>query len=57
MGTNEYSQPASKSSWASQDFGAISMVLEMDHFRKSAGPQWVKPIPGVLFPYINRHWG
>ena len=41
MGTNECSQPASKSSWDSQDFGDISMVLKMAHFRKSTGPQWV----------------
>ena len=27
MGTIECSQPASKSSWDSQDFGDISMVL------------------------------
>ena len=31
MGTNECSQPASKSSWDSQDFGDISMVLKMAH--------------------------
>ena len=43
MGTIECSQPASKSSWDSQDFGDISMVLKMAHFRKSTGPQWVKP--------------
>ena len=42
MGTIECSQPASKSSWDSQDFGDISMVLKMAHFRKSIGPQWVK---------------
>ena len=41
MGTNECSQPASKSSWDSQDFGDISMVLKMAHFRKSTGPRWV----------------
>ena len=29
MGTIECSQPASKSSWDSQDFGDISMVLKM----------------------------
>ena len=44
MGTNECSQPASKSSWDSQDFGDISMVLKMAHFRKSTGPQWVNLI-------------
>ena len=32
MGTNECSQPASKSFWDSQDFGDISMVLKMAHF-------------------------
>ena len=41
MSTNECSQPASKSSWDSQDFGDISMVLKMAHFRKSTGPRWV----------------
>ena len=42
MGTNEFSQPASKSSWDSQDFSDISMGLKMAHFRKSTGPRWVK---------------
>ena len=32
MGSNECSQPASKSSWDSQYFGDISMVLKMAHF-------------------------
>ena len=41
MGTIECSQPTSKSSWDSQDFGDISMVLKMAHFRKSTGPRWV----------------
>ena len=41
MGTIEYSQPASKSFWDSQDFGDISMLLKMAHFRKSTGPRWV----------------
>ena len=44
MGINECSQPASKSSWDSQDFGDISMVLKMAHFRKSNGPRWVKSL-------------
>ena len=39
MGTSECSQPASKSSWDSQD---INMVLKMARFRKSTGPRWVK---------------
>ena len=41
MGTKERSQPASKSSWDSQDFGDINMVFKMAHFRKSTGPRWV----------------
>ena len=50
MGTIECSQPASKSSWDNQDFGDISMVLWMTHFRKSTGPRWVKyPRDGMLF--------
>ena len=32
MGTNEYSQPASKSSWDGQDFGDIKMVVKMALF-------------------------
>ena len=32
MGTNECSQPAYKSSWDSQDFGDISMVLKNGPF-------------------------
>ena len=44
MGTNECSQPASKSSWDSQDFGDVNMVLKMVHFHKSSRPQWVKYI-------------
>ena len=42
MGTNECSQPVSKSSWDSQDFGDVNMVLKMAHFQKSSRPQWVK---------------
>ena len=41
MGINECSQPASKSSWDSQDFGDVNMVLKMAHFHKSSRPQWV----------------
>ena len=41
MGTNECSQSASKSSWDSQDFGDVNMVLKMAHFHKSSRPQWV----------------
>ena len=49
MGTNECSQPASKSSWDSQDFGDVNMVLKMVHFHKSSRPQWVKRISRQLF--------
>ena len=42
MGINDCSKPASKSSWDSQDFGDVKMVLKMVHFRKSSRPQWVK---------------
>ena len=41
MGTNECSQPASKSSWDRQDFGDVNMVLKMAHFHKSSRLQWV----------------
>ena len=44
MGTNEYSQPASKSSWDSQDFGDVNMVVKMAHFHKSSRPQWVNTL-------------
>ena len=47
MGTNECSQPASKSSWDSQDFGDVNMVLKMVHFHKSSRPQWVKALNQV----------
>ena len=57
MGTNECSQPASKSSWDSQDFGDISMVLKMANFRKSTGPQWVKCtiVGAVMIPIERDH--
>ena len=42
MGTNECSQPASKSFWDSHDFGDVNMLLKMAHFHKSSRPQWVK---------------
>ena len=41
MGTNECSQPASKSSWDNQDFGDVNMVSKMAHFHKPSKPQWV----------------
>ena len=53
MGTIECSQPASKSSWDSQDFGDIIMVLKMAHFRKSTGPRWVND-PLKYYDWIIR---
>ena len=53
MGTNECSQPASKSSWDSQDFGDISMMLKIAHFRKSTGPRWVIDMNYVLFASVS----
>ena len=56
MGTIECSQQASKFSGESQDFGDISMVLKMAHFRKSTGPRWVnKNMAGVRMVvfYLN----
>ena len=32
MGTNESSQPASKTSWDRQDFGDVNMVLKKGPF-------------------------
>ena len=52
MGTIECSQPASKSSWDSQDFGDISMVLKMAHFRKSTRPRWVKAFQDNSLPQL-----
>ena len=37
MGTNEYSQSASKSSWDSQDFGDVRMVLKWYIFESPPG--------------------
>ena len=54
MGINECSKPASKSSWDSQDFGDVNMVLKMVHFRKSSRPQWVKQID--MFYKVNIPW-
>ena len=52
MGTNECSQPASKSSWDSQDFGDVNMVLKWPIFTSPLGLNelirdlsvWVWPI-------------
>ena len=52
MGTNECSQPASKSSWDSQDFGDISMVLKKAHFRKSTGPH----DDVIKWKHFPRYW-
>ena len=57
MGTNECSQPASKSSWDSQDFGDVNMVLKMLHFHKSSRPQWVNvtniPVHHIKLRHCN----
>ena len=37
MGTNECSQTASKSSWDSQDFGDVNMVLKWPVFTSPPG--------------------
>ena len=37
MGTNECLQPASKSSWVSQDFGDVNMVLKWPIFTSPSG--------------------
>ena len=44
MGTNEFSHPAFKSSWESQNFGVVSMVLKM---AQSTRPQWVNCMLGI----------
>ena len=49
MGINECSKPASKSSWDSQDFGDVNMVLKMVHFHKSSRPQWVKKTMSIHY--------
>ena len=48
MGTIECSQPASKSSWDSQDFGDISMVLKWPIF---ASPSGHDELIKVLYTY------
>ena len=48
MGINECSKPASKSSWDSQDFGDVNIVLKMVHFHKSSRPQWVNRYQSFL---------
>ena len=58
MGTNEYSQPASKSSWDGQDFGDVKMVVKMAHFHKSSRPQWVKMLAIVFtIPVLSSNQG
>ena len=57
MGTNEYSQPASKSSWDSQDFGDVNMVVKMAHFHKSSRPQWVNMVSISLMAKFGQFFG
>ena len=54
MGINECSKPASKSSWDSQDFGDVNMVLKMVHFHKSSRPQWVKQELSLLLAHCEK---
>ena len=54
MGTNECSQPASKSSWDSQDIGVANMVLKMAHFHESSRPQWVNNM--YIVKYHSSNW-
>ena len=39
-----------KSSWDSQDFGDVSMVWQMAHFRKSTRPQWINCLTTLNTP-------
>ena len=57
MGTNECSQPASKSSWDSQDFGDVNMVSKMAYFHKSFRPQWVKVTAREWVNSSPKVWG
>ena len=48
MGTNECSQPASKSSWDSQDFGGVSMVIKWPILASPPGHnELIKNMAGV----------
>ena len=52
MGTIECSQPASQSSWDSQDFGDISMLLKWPIFASPPGHDELKA-PPVDVNYIK----
>ena len=43
MRTNECSQPASKSSWDSQDFCDVSMVVKLSIFASPPGHNELRP--------------
>ena len=45
MGTNECSQPASKSSWDNQDFGDVNMVLKWLIFTSPPGHNELTHLP------------
>ena len=48
MGTNECSQLASKSSWDSQDFGDVNMVLKWPIFTSPPGHnELIKNMAGI----------
>ena len=56
MGTNEYSQPASKSSWDSQDFGDVNMVLKWSIFTSPLGHNELSNVFTFSRPNFNRCW-
>ena len=55
MGTNECSQPTSKSSWDSQDFGDVSMVLKWPSFASPPGHNELNTFNIIVF-YLHFHW-
>ena len=55
MGTIECSQPASKSSWDSQDFGDISMVLKWPIFASPPGhDELIQAIKPSFFAFLGQ---
>ena len=53
MGTNEFSQPASKSSWDSQDFGDVNVVLKWPIF---TSPPDHNELIKYIYIYIKYGW-
>ena len=56
MGNNECSQPASKSSWDSQDFGDASMVLKWPILASPPGHNELREIQTNPGNEITSHW-